>query len=210
MGFAEGQAVLYAPPLCWFLTTSFNRIAGREILKGASASLPAGRRIGLVGRNGAGKTTLLRLILGQAHADDGEMSWPSSWRLGAVAQEAPGTEVSLLDTVLGSGSGATKLLADAEHERDRMCWAKSITGWTRSTPIRHRRGRRNSSGPRVLRRGSTAALLGVFGGWRMRVALAAVLFASPDLLLLDEPTNYLDLEGVMWLENFLQRYRGRC
>src|ERR1700733_8559050 len=94
------------------------RIAGREILKGASASLPAGRRVGLVGRNGAGKTTLLRLILGQAHADDGEMSWPSAWRLGAVAQEAPGTQVSLIDTVLEADKERTKLMADAEHESD--------------------------------------------------------------------------------------------
>ena len=94
------------------------RIAGREILKGATANLPAGRRIGLVGRNGAGKSTLFKVILGQLHQDDGEISVPSTWRIGAVAQEAPGTEVSLLDTVLEADPERLKLLADAEHESD--------------------------------------------------------------------------------------------
>src|SRR5882757_6425993 len=86
------------------------RIAGREILKGATASLPAGRRIGLVGRNGAGKTTLLKLILGQAHADDGEISMPSGWRIGTVAQEAPAGPESLLDVVLAADVERTRLL----------------------------------------------------------------------------------------------------
>src|SRR5438874_2376081 len=94
------------------------RIAGREILKAATANLPAGRRIGLVGRNGAGKSTLFKVILGQLHADDGMVSWPSAWRLGSVAQEAPGTETSLLDTVLEADAERLKLLAEAEHETD--------------------------------------------------------------------------------------------
>ena len=94
------------------------RIAGREILKQATASLPAGRRVGLVGRNGAGKSTLLKVILGQLHADDGEVSWPSAWRVGSVAQEAPGTDTSLLDTVLEADPERLKLLAEAEHETD--------------------------------------------------------------------------------------------
>src|SRR5215813_3205036 len=94
------------------------RIAGRDILKGASASLPAGRRVGLVGRNGAGKSTLLKVILGQMHADDGSVSWPNAWRIGAVAQEAPGTMTSLIDTVLAADPERTRLLAEAEHESD--------------------------------------------------------------------------------------------
>src|ERR1700759_2883778 len=94
------------------------RIAGREILSGATANLPAGRRIGLVGRNGAGKTTLFKVILGQLHADDGSVSWPSAWRVGAVAQEAPRTDVSLIDTVLASDPERTQLLADSAHKTD--------------------------------------------------------------------------------------------
>ncbi|MEI9997178.1 MAG: ABC-F family ATP-binding cassette domain-containing protein [Rhizomicrobium sp.] len=185
------------------------RIAGREILKGASASLPAGRRVGLVGRNGAGKSTLLKVILGQLHPDDGEVSWPNAWRLGAVAQEAPGTQVSLLDTVLEADPERTTLLAAAEHETDgqklgdiyhRLDAIDAYTAPARAAEILAGLG---FSAEDQLRPCAEFS-----GGWRMRVALAAILFSAPDLLLLDEPTNYLDLEGVMWLENFLLRYRG--
>ncbi|HEX3808110.1 MAG TPA: ATP-binding cassette domain-containing protein, partial [Rhizomicrobium sp.] len=94
------------------------RIAGREIISGATANLPAGRRIGLVGRNGAGKSTLFKVILGQLQPDDGQVSWPNAWRLGAVAQEAPGSDVSLLDTVLAADGERLTLLAEAEHTSD--------------------------------------------------------------------------------------------
>ncbi|HLJ51985.1 MAG TPA: ABC-F family ATP-binding cassette domain-containing protein [Rhizomicrobium sp.] len=185
------------------------RFGGREILKGASASLPAGRRIGLVGRNGAGKSTLLKVILGDLHPDDGDTSWPSAWRIGAVAQEAPGTAASLIDTVLAADGERTKLLADAEHESDahklgdiyhRLDAIDAYTAPARAAEILAGLGFSAADQLRPCTEFS--------GGWRMRVALAAILFAAPDLLLLDEPTNYLDLEGVMWLENFLQRYRG--
>ncbi len=185
------------------------RIAGREILTGATANLPAGRRIGLVGRNGAGKTTLFKVILGNLQPDDGQVSWPSAWRVGAVAQEAPGTDVSLIDTVLEADKERTRLLADAEHETDghklgdiynRLDAIDAYTAPARAAEILAGLGFNAEDQIRPCREFS--------GGWRMRVALAAILFSAPDLLLLDEPTNYLDLEGVLWLENFLQRYRG--
>jgi ATP-binding cassette subfamily F protein 3 len=185
------------------------RIAGREILNGASASLPAGRRVGLVGRNGAGKSTLLKVILGQMHADDGSVSWPTAWRIGAEAQEAPGTQTSLIDTVLEADPERKRLLAAAEHESDghklgeiyhRLDAIDAYTAPARAAEILAGLG---FSAEDQLRPCAEFS-----GGWRMRVALAAILFAAPDLLLLDEPTNYLDLEGVMWLENFLTRYRG--
>jgi len=185
------------------------RIAGREILSGATANLPAGRRIGLVGRNGAGKSTLFNVILGRLHPDDGAVSWPSSWRVGAVAQEAPGSDVSLLDTVLEADTERTRLLAEAEHESDghrlgeiyhRLEAIDAYTAPARAAEILAGLGFSAEDQLRPCREFS--------GGWRMRVALAAILFTAPDLLLLDEPTNYLDLEGVLWLENFIQRYRG--
>ena len=185
------------------------RIAGREILRGATANLPAGRRIGLVGRNGAGKTTLFKVILGSLHPDDGNVSWPAAWRVGAVAQEAPGTDVSLLDTVLAADPERMKLLAEAEHETDahklgdiyhRLEAIDAYTAPARAAEILAGLGFSAEDQLRPCKEFS--------GGWRMRVALAAILFSAPDLLLLDEPTNYLDLEGVLWLENFLQRYRG--
>jgi ATP-binding cassette subfamily F protein 3 len=185
------------------------RIAGREILSGATANLPAGRRIGLVGRNGAGKSTLFNVILGRLHQDDGEISVPSSWRVGAVAQEAPGTDVSLLDTVLEADPERLRLLAEAEHETDghklgeiyhRLEAIDAYTAPSRAAEILAGLGFSAEEQLRPCREFS--------GGWRMRVALAAILFSAPDLLLLDEPTNYLDLEGVLWLENFIQKYRG--
>ncbi len=185
------------------------RIAGREIIDGATASLPAGRRVGLVGRNGAGKTTLLKLILGQISADQGDVSWPRDWRVGAVAQEAPGGDDSLLDTVLAADPERTRLMADAEHETDphklgdihhRLEAIGAYAAPARAAEILAGLG---FSANEQLRPCSEFS-----GGWRMRVALASILFAAPDLLLLDEPTNYLDLEGVLWLEDFLKRYRG--
>ncbi len=185
------------------------RIAGRDILTGATAAVPAGRRIGLVGRNGAGKSTLLKVILGQLHADGGDVSWPKDWKIGAVAQEAPGTQTSLLDTVLEADTERTALLAEAEHETDghrlgdiyhRLDAISAYSAPARAAEILAGLG---FSPEDQLRPCSEFS-----GGWRMRVALAAILFAAPDLLLLDEPTNYLDLEGVLWLEEFLRRYRG--
>jgi ATP-binding cassette subfamily F protein 3 len=185
------------------------RIAGRDILSGATANLPAGRRTGLVGRNGAGKSTLFKVILGQLQPDDGQTSWPSAWKVGAVAQEAPGTDESLLDTVLHADKELTQLLAQSERETDghrlgdiyaRLEAIDAYTAPARAAEILAGLGFSAEDQLRPCREFS--------GGWRMRVALAAILFAAPDLLLLDEPTNYLDLEGVLWLENYLTRYRG--
>jgi len=185
------------------------RIAGRAILDGASARLPAGRRIGLVGRNGAGKSTLLRLLADQATPDEGVIVRPSSWRIGSVAQEAPGGGETLLDTVLAADRERLDLLAASEAARDPIelgqihSRLEVIDAWSapaRAAAILAGLGFTDAEQSRACREFS--------GGWRMRVALAAILFAAPDLLLLDEPTNFLDLEGVLWLENFLKRYRS--
>jgi ATP-binding cassette, subfamily F, member 3 len=185
------------------------RIAGRVILDGASASVPAGRRVGLVGRNGCGKSTLLKVILGLIHPDDGETSTPKDWRIGALAQEAPSGPQSLLETVLSADKERTVLLARAETEKDphaiaeihaRLHTIDSYSAPARAAEILAGLGFPEPDQQRPCSEFS--------GGWRMRVALAAVLFSAPDLLLLDEPTNYLDLEGVMWLEDYLKRYRG--
>jgi len=185
------------------------RIAGREILNGASASLPAGRRIGLVGRNGAGKSTLLKVILGQLHTDQGEVTWPRDWRIGAVAQEAPSGPITLLDTVLNADRERTDLLARAEHEHgahelgDIHARLEAIDAYSAPARAASILAGLGFDAEDQLRPCSEFS-----GGWRMRVALAAILFSAPDLLLLDEPTNYLDLEGVLWLEDYLRRYRG--
>jgi len=185
------------------------RIAGREILSGATAQLPTGRRVGLVGRNGAGKTTLLKLILGELHADGGDISLPSGARMGAVAQEAPSSAVSLLDTVLEADKERAALLEESEHATDPHrigdihSRLEAIDAWSAPSRAASILAGLGFSSEDQIRPCSEFS-----GGWRMRVALAAILFSAPDLLLLDEPTNYLDLEGVLWLEDFLKRYRG--
>lgn len=185
------------------------RIAGRDILKNAGAQVPAGRRAGLVGRNGAGKSTLLKAILGQLAPDEGRIGMPREWRVGALAQEAPSGSQSLLDTVLAADAERAGLLAAAETETDpheiAEIHARLETIDAYAAPARAAEilaGLGFSAGEQLRPCDEFS------GGWRMRVALAAVLFTAPDLLLLDEPTNYLDLEGVLWLEDFLKRYRG--
>ena len=175
------------------------RVAGRLLLDGASARIPEGARVGLVGRNGIGKTTLFRAIAGEIPLEHGTMSMPSRARIGRLAQEAPSGPESLLDVVLAADTERSDLLAEAEtaHDPHRIAEIQ-----TRLADI--------GAHAAPARAASILAGLGFdaaaqqrpctdfSGGWRMRVALAAVLFAEPDLLLLDEPTNYLDLEGTLW------------
>lgn len=182
-------------------------IEGRPLFEGASATIPAGHKVGLIGRNGAGKTTLFKLIRGELHLDSGEISMPSKARIGGVAQEVPGNEVSLIDTVLAADLERAALLAEAETATDParisdiQTRLADIDAWSAEA--------RASSILRGLGFDAQEQLMpcsAFSGGWRMRVALAAVLFSEPDYLLLDEPTNYLDLEGALWLENYLVKY----
>ncbi|TCR04465.1 ATP-binding cassette subfamily F protein 3 [Neorhizobium sp. JUb45] len=183
------------------------RIAGRLLLDHASVTLPAGSKAGLVGRNGAGKSTLFKIITGDMASESGSVSIPKNARIGQVAQEAPGTEDSLITIVMAADKERTALLAEAETATDpnriaeiqmRLVDIDAHSAEARAGSILAGLG---FNAEAQLRPASSFS-----GGWRMRVALAAVLFAEPDLLLLDEPTNYLDLEGTMWLEDYVRRY----
>jgi len=187
------------------------RVAGRTLLDAASASIPGGHKAGLVGPNGSGKSTLLKLIGGALTCDGGEIAMPAGARLGSVAQEAPGGDTSLLDTVLAADTERSRLLAEAESD--------SITDPARIAFIHHRLAdidahRAPARAAEILAglgfdEAAQARPCSAFsGGWRMRVALAAALFAGPDILLLDEPTNHLDLEAALWLEAYLKAYAG--
>ena len=190
------------------LTGAVIRLGGRSLLDGADLSIDAGRRIGLVGRNGAGKSTLLRAILGEIALDGGELRLAARTRLAAVRQEAPEGPASLLATVLAADPERLALLAAATtapperladiHDRLRVIEADSAPA--RAGAILAGLGFEEAAQARPVAEFS--------GGWRMRVALAAALFAAPDLLLLDEPTNHLDLEATLWLEGWLTRFPG--
>ena len=182
-------------------------IGGRPLFQRASAQIPTGARIGLVGRNGSGKTTLFKLIRGELALDGGEISLPSRARIGGVAQEAPADNRSLLETVLAADTERAALMAEADTATDpnriaeiqtRLIDIHAHSAEARAASILSGLGFDHAAQARASHEFS--------GGWRMRVALAAVLFSAPDLLLLDEPTNYLDLEGAIWLEGFLARY----
>ena len=182
-------------------------VEGRPLLENASATIPAGHKVGLVGRNGTGKTTLFRLIRGELSLETGSIELPRQARIGGVAQEVPGNDISLLDTVLAADTERAELLAEAERADDPNRIAEiqtrlaDIDAWSAE-------GRASSilKGLGFSSEKQQMPCSAFSGGWRMRVALAAVLFAEPDLLLLDEPTNYLDLEGAIWLESYLAKY----
>lgn len=182
-------------------------VDGRPLLEGASAVIPTGHKVGLIGRNGSGKTTLFKLIRDELVLEGGSISLPSRSRIGGVAQEVPASAMSLIDTVLEADTERAALLAESETATDPTRIADiqtrlaDIDAW--SAPARA------ASILKGLGFDDHEQLLpcsDFSGGWRMRVALAAVLFSQPDLLLLDEPTNYLDLEGAVWLESYLAKY----
>ncbi|OHV20881.1 ABC transporter ATP-binding protein [Rhizobium sp. RMa-01] len=189
------------------LTDISARIAGRLLLDNASISLPSGTKAGLVGRNGAGKSTLFRVITGDLGSETGSVSIPKAARIGQVAQEAPATEQSLIEIVLSADKERAALVAEAETATDphriaeiqmRLVDIDAHSAEARAASILAGLGFDQAAQARPASSFS--------GGWRMRVALAAVLFSEPDLLLLDEPTNYLDLEGTLWLEDYVRRY----
>ncbi len=182
-------------------------IEGRPLFEGASATIPTGHKVGLIGRNGAGKTTLFKLIRGELHLDGGKIELPARARIGGVAQEVPGNEVSLLDTVLAADIERAELLAEAETATDPTRIADIQTRLT-DIDAWSAEGRASSilKGLGFDAEEQLMPCSAFSGGWRMRVALAAVLFSQPDYLLLDEPTNYLDLEGALWLESYLAKY----
>ena len=185
------------------------RLGGRSVLDRATSSIPWRCRVGLVGRNGSGKSTLLKVIAGLIETDEGAIETPRHTRIGYLVQDAPGGAATPLGHVLAADGERAGLLAEAE----------AATGHDRIAEIQERldvidaysapaRAARILAGLGFDEMAQASPLDSFSGGWRMRAALAAVLFAEPDLLLLDEPSNHLDLEAAIWLESFLKSYRG--
>src|SRR5258707_11984495 len=183
------------------------RIAGRLLIDHGSAQIVPGARVGLIGRNGAGKSTLFQAIRGELPTETGTITIPPRWRVGSLAQEAPDGPESLINVVLKADLERDALLREAETAHDphriaeiqtRLVDINAYSAPARAAAILGGLGFSTADQARPCSEFS--------GRWRMRVALAATLFAAPDLLLLDEPTNYLDLEGTLWLEEHLANY----
>ena len=183
------------------------RLGGRTILDRATAAIPPGSSVGLIGRNGAGKSTLMKVIVGQLEADEGEIEMPRRTRLGYIAQEAPSGSATPFEAVLAADVERARLMDEADHcidphrlgdLHDRLLAIDAYSAPARAARI-------------LLGLGFDEPMQGLpldsfSGGWKMRVALAALLFSGPDVLLLDEPSNHLDLEATLWLESFLKNY----
>ncbi|MCR0985638.1 ABC-F family ATP-binding cassette domain-containing protein [Roseomonas populi] len=184
------------------------RMAGRTLLDGANLQLDPGRKLGLVGRNGTGKSTLFRVLTGALQPDGGEVRIAARARMAHVAQEQPGTDVSLLETVLAADTERSELLAEMENGdptrlaevQERLIAIGADAAPARAATVLAGLGFDAEAQQRTVKEFS--------GGWRMRVALACALSLEPDLLLLDEPTNHLDLEATIWLEGWLRRFPG--
>ena len=184
-------------------------IGGVALFDEASVNIPTGHKIGIVGRNGTGKTSLFKLIKNEWGVDSGTIEIPKHFRIGGVEQEAPASNDTLIETVMLQDKERTSLLAEAKTVTDpnriaeiqiRLVDINAYSAEARASIILSGLGFNNEAQLRPCHEFS--------GGWRMRVALGGVLFSNPDILLLDEPTNYLDLEGAVWLENFLAKYKN--
>ena len=183
------------------------RLGGRAILERASATVPVGARVGLIGRNGAGKSTLMKALIGEIEPDAGEITKPSRARIGYIAQEAPSGTMTPEEVVLASATERAELLEELEtctdmdrlgDVHDRLLAIDAYSAPARAAKILNGLGFDEEMQQRPVESFS--------GGWKMRIALGALLFSEPDILLLDEPSNHLDLEATLWLENFLKSY----
>lgn len=184
-------------------------MAGRLLIENATCNIASTAKIGFVGHNGTGKSTLFRAILGEISLQTGSISYPKHIKIGTVKQEVETGEASLLDLILQQDTERHELLALADGCTDpdkiaqiyeRLADIDAYSAPSRAQIILAGLGFEEAQHHMPAKNFS--------GGWRMRVALAAALFTNPDFLLLDEPSNYLDLEGVMWLSQYIKRFTG--
>ena len=185
------------------------RIGPRILLDQAKATINPGHRVGFVGRNGVGKTTLFHFIAGDLEADDGVIHVPERWQIGQTSQDLPGGSQNLLEIVISSDKELAALNAAAEVETDPEKIAEIHEKLQdRGAYSAHSRAGRILAGLGFSEENQMQPCDSFSGGWRMRIALASLLFTEPDLLMLDEPTNHLDLEASLWLEDYLSKYQG--
>ena len=185
------------------------RIGERVLLNEANATVNAGSKTAILGRNGAGKTTLFKLIMGDLVSDEGSIDYPSSWKVSMTSQEAPSGKENLINKVMSADRKLLDLLRESETAKnpERIAEIHEILAKKEAY-------RAPSNAAKILAglgfsdEDQNQSCDSFSGGWRMRIALASLLFLRPDLLLLDEPTNYLDLEAVIWFEDYISSYPG--
>jgi ATP-binding cassette subfamily F protein 3 len=199
------------------LNLSLNR-GVKPLFEGATLTINPGERVGLIGANGSGKSTLFSMLRGELHADNGEIDYPSQWRVAHVAQETPPLERAAVEYAIDGDVRLRELeaelaLLEADTEDDSP---------EHGNRLGELHGLLDEAGLYTVRSRAEQLLLGLgfsmaqmeqsvstfSGGWRMRLNLAQALMRPSDLLLLDEPTNHLDLDAIIWLEDWLKRYTG--
>ena len=184
----------------------------KVLIQSASLQLHPGHKVGLTGANGAGKSSLFALLRGEMHLESGHLEMPASWVVAHVAQETPALAMPAIEFVLDGDvelRTIEKALAEAEANHQGELIGElhhhltDIDGYSAKA-----RAAELLNGLGFSQANLQQAVSTFSGGWRVRLNLARALMCRSDLLLLDEPTNHLDLDAVIWLESWLQSYRG--
>ncbi len=184
----------------------------KTLIQGATLQLHPGHKVGLTGANGAGKSSLFALLRGEMQLEAGDLDMPASWVIAHVAQETPALAMPAIEFVLDGDAELRQIeaaLAAAEASQQGELIAElhhrllDIEGYAAKA-----RAAELLSGLGFSQANLQQAVATFSGGWRVRLKLARALMCRSDLLLLDEPTNHLDLDAVIWLEGWLQSYRG--
>ncbi len=184
----------------------------KVLIQGASLQLHPGHKVGLTGANGAGKSSLFALLRGEMQLEAGDLEMPATWVIAHVAQETPALAMPAIEFVLDGDAElrqveAALVTAEANHQGELIAELHhrlmDIDGYSAKA-----RAAELLSGLGFSQANLQQAVSTFSGGWRVRLNLARALMCRSDLLLLDEPTNHLDLDAVIWLEGWLQSYRG--
>ncbi len=188
------------------------RRGAKVLLEDADVALNPGDKIGLIGANGTGKSSVFAMLRGELHADQGEVDFPQRWRVAHVAQETPALDRPAIEYAIDGDTTLRRLEADlaaAEAADDGEGIGSIYADLTDADAWTVRpRAEQLLYGLGFSHEQMEQPVASFSGGWRMRLNLAQALMCPSDLLLLDEPTNHLDLDAILWVEEWLKKYKG--